>query len=58
MKIADKEINGTLVVSVDGRLTAATEGLFKSEMSGLLTKSDKIVLIAPLWNIWIVPGWG
>lgn len=43
MKIADKEMNGALVVSVEGRLTASTEGLFKSEMSGLLTKSAKIV---------------
>lgn len=43
MKIADKEVNGVLVVSVEGRLTAATEGLFKSETGGLLTKSDKTV---------------
>lgn len=43
MQITDKEISGALVVEVAGRLTAATEGLFKSEMSSLLTKADKLV---------------
>lgn len=43
MQITDREIDGVLVIGIEGRLTAGSDGLFKSEMTGRMTKSDKIV---------------
>lgn len=43
MQITDKEIDGVLVIEIEGRLTVGTDGLFKSEMASRISRADKIV---------------
>lgn len=43
MQITDKEMDGILVISIEGRLTVGTDGLFKSEMASRLSRADKII---------------